>query len=171
MSDNKQIKAASIADIHDRFSRSQSAVLVNYIGLTVAEVTELRNQFRAAGVDFKVYKNTMIRRAAQELGYQGLDEHLNGPTAVAFSYEDPTAGAKIITEYIRKVRKTNVKCGIVNGKYTDAQGVDTLSKIPSREVLLAQLMSVFNGPVRGFAVALKAIAEKQSEAAGVAVEA
>ena len=168
MSANMQAKQVIIDDIHDKFAKAQSAVLVDYIGLTVEEVTALRSEFRKVGVEYKVLKNTLIHRATMDMGYEGLDAHLEGPTAVAFSYEDPTAAARVITDFIKKYKKTTVKCGIVSGKVLDADGVDTLAKIPSREVLLAQLMSVFNGPVRGIVVAVNAIREKLENGAAEA---
>ena len=158
MSANMQAKQVIIDDIHDKFAMAQSAVLVDYIGLTVEEVTALRSEFRKVGVEYKVLKNTLIHRATMDMGYEGLDAHLEGPTAAA----------RVITDFIKKYKKTTVKCGIVSGKVLDADGVDTLAKIPSREVLLAQLMSVFNGPVRGFVVAVNAIREKLENGAAEA---
>lgn len=168
MSANMQAKQVIVDDIHNKFATAQSAVLVDYLGLTVEEVTILRNEFRKVGVEYKVLKNTMIHRATMDMGFDGLDAHLEGPTAVAFAYDDPTAAAKVITEFIKKHKKTTVKCGVVSGKFIDANGVETLAQIPSREVLLAQLMSVFNGPVRSFAVAVNAIREKMENGAAEA---
>ncbi|MFR1759954.1 MAG: 50S ribosomal protein L10, partial [Christensenellaceae bacterium] len=106
-------KKAVIEEIREKFEKADSVILIDYIGMTVAESTELRNQFRAAGVDFKVYKNTLIDLAVQEQGIKGLDEFLSGSTAVAFSYGDPTAAAKIITKFISKVKKTSIKVGVL----------------------------------------------------------
>jgi large subunit ribosomal protein L10 len=119
MSDNKQAKAVIVSQIEEKLGRAQSAVLIDYIGLTVAEVTELRNQFRAAGVEYKVLKNTMINRAANGLGIRGL-EKLSGPTAVAFSYGDPTLGARIILDYQKKTKKTQIKSAILGRKIISA---------------------------------------------------
>lgn len=153
MSDNKQAKAVIVSQIEEKLGRAQSAVLIDYIGLTVAEVTELRNQFRAAGVEYKVLKNTMINRAANGLGIRGL-EKLSGPTAVAFSYGDPTLGARIILDYQKKTKKTQIKSAILGRKIISAEDVAELSKIPSKEVLIAQLLGVMNGPARGLVTVL-----------------
>ena len=147
MSANRQAKEIVVSEIQEKLEKAKSAVLIDYIGLTVQEVTELRNQFRAAGIEYKVLKNTMISRAADLIGISGL-ENLSGPTAVAFSYTDPTAGAKIILDYQKKTRKTKIKLGVLGKTMISAEGVADLSKIPSKEVLIAQLLGVLNGPPR-----------------------
>ena len=157
-------KQAVIAEISEKLAKASSVVLVDYIGMTVAESTELRNQFRAAGVDFKVYKNTLIKLALKEQGIEGLDEHLNGSTAVAFSYEDPTAAAKVITKFISKVKKTNIKVGILGKEVLSAAQVEALADIPTREVLLAMLLGVMNGPIRTFARCVDLIREQKESA-------
>lgn len=157
-------KQAVIAEISEKLAKASSVVLVDYIGMTVAESTELRNQFRAAGVDFKVYKNTLIKLALKEQGIEGLDEHLNGSTAVAFSYEDPTAAAKVITKFINKVKKTSIKVGILDKEVLSAAQVEALADIPTREVLLAMLLGVMNGPIRTFARCVDLIREQKESA-------
>lgn len=153
----KQVKQAVIADIQDKLDRSQSVVLVNYIGLNVEEVSELRNQFRAVNVEYKVMKNTMILRAAQNLGIEGLEEHLHGTTALAFSYDDPTAGPKVMKDFIKKTKKTEIKCGLLGRDFIETAQVEALANVPNKETLVAMLLSVMNGPVRGFATALNQI--------------
>jgi large subunit ribosomal protein L10 len=153
MSANRQAKEIVVSEIREKLEKAKSAVLIDYIGLTVQEVTELRNRSRAAGIEYKVLKNTMISRAADMIGISGL-ENLSGPTAVAFSYTDPTAGAKIILDYQKKTRKTKIKLGLLGKTMISAEDVADLSKIPSKEVLIAQLMSVLNGPARGFVTVL-----------------
>ena len=157
-------KQAVIAEISEKLAKASSVVLVDYIGMTVAESTELRNQFRAAGVDFKVYKNTLIKLALKEQGIEGLDEHLNGSTAVAFSYDDPTAAAKVITKFINKVKKTSIKVGILDKEVLSAAQVEALADIPTREVLLAMLLGVMNGPIRTFARCVDLIREQKESA-------
>ena len=157
-------KQAVIAEISEKLGKASSVVLVDYIGMTVAESTELRNQFRAAGVDFKVYKNTLIKLALKEQGIEGLDEHLNGSTAVAFSYDDPTAAAKVITKFINKVKKTSIKVGILDKEVLSAAQVEALADIPTREVLLAMLLGVMNGPIRTFARCIDLIREQKESA-------
>ncbi|MEX1376743.1 MAG: 50S ribosomal protein L10 [Eubacteriales bacterium] len=153
----KQKKQAIIDDIEEKIDKAKSIVLVNYIGLNVEEVSELRNQFRALNVEYKVMKNTMISRAAQNLGIEGLDEHLHGTTAIAFSYEDPTAGPKVIKDFIKKSKKTEIKCGLLGKDVINTAQVEALASVPNKETLVAMLLSVMNGPIRGFATALNQI--------------
>ena len=106
-------KEAEVAEIQEKIEKSQSVMFLDYRGLNVAEVTELRNKMRAAGVEYKVIKNTMIRRAAEKAGIEGLDDVLEGPTAVAFGYADPVAPAKILVDFIEDTKKTNLKGGVL----------------------------------------------------------
>ena len=154
---NFEIKKTVVADIKDKMSRAQSIVLVDYRGLTVEEVTDLRNQFRKAGVEYAVLKNTMLTLAARDLQIEGLEEHLKGPTAVAFGYEDPVAPAKIITEYAKKNKKISVKCGLVDQKVIDVDGVTALAELPPKEVLIAKLMGSLNSPISGFVGVLSGV--------------
>ncbi len=160
MSKNFEIKKTVVAEIKEKLERAQSVVLIDYRGLTVLEVTDLRNQFRKAGVEYAVLKNTMITLAAAELGITGLEEHLKGPTAVAFGFEDPIAPAKIITEYIKKNKKISVKCGMVDNKVIDVAGVTALAELPPREVLIAKMMGSMNAPITGFVGVLSGVLRK-----------
>ena len=153
-------KQALVGEIAEKIGRAQSAIFIDYRGLTVAEVTELRNQFRAAGVEYRVLKNTLITRAVEQLGIEGAEAYLAGPTAVAFGYEDAVAPAKIITEFIKKTKKTQVKGGILTGKVVDAASVQALADLPSREVLIATVLGTMNAPVTGLACALAGIPKK-----------
>ena len=121
-------KEAEVAEIQEKLQKSQSVMFLDYRGLTVSEVTELRNKMRAAGVEYKVIKNTMMRRAAQEAGVEGLDEILEGPTAVAFGYEDPVAPAKILVDFIENAKKTERRRA---GGKGDEPGGDQRSRIPA----------------------------------------
>jgi len=156
-------KQALVNEIKDKLERAKSVVVVNYVGLTVEEVTELRNQFRAANAEYRVLKNTMVKRALADLGIEGMDQYLEGPTALAFSYEDPTSGPKVMSDFIKKAKKTEIKCGLLEKEVLTAAGVEALSALPSKEILLMQLLSVLNGPIRGFAVAVNALKEKREE--------
>ncbi|HZJ57232.1 MAG TPA: 50S ribosomal protein L10 [Clostridia bacterium] len=171
MSMRKQ-KGLVVQELKEKFTKSSSAILVDYKGLNVQEVTELRGNFREAGVDYKVYKNTLTEIAAKEMGLEGLIPYLEGPTAIAFSEEDPVAPAKILTEAIRKYRKIEFKGGVVDGKVIDIDGVKALAELPSREELIAKLLGsinapianlvgVLSGPVRALAFALNAIKEQK----------
>ncbi len=150
MSANQEAKKLVVADIKDKLSRAKGAVLVDYRGLTVQEATELRKQFREADVEYKVLKNTLIQLAAKELDLSEMDQYLTGPTAIAFGYNDPVVPAKILTEFIKKTKKMEVKGGLVEGKVIDNSGVQYLSDLPSREVLLAKLLGSMNAPISGF---------------------
>ncbi len=153
-------KEAEVAEIQEKLQKSQSVMFLDYRGLTVSEVTELRNKMRAAGVEYKVIKNTMIRRAAQEAGVEGLDEILEGPTAVAFGYEDPVAPAKILVDFIENAKKTQLKGGVLAGRAMSQAEIKDLASLPSKEQLLAKLMGSLNAPVTGLVMALSGIPRK-----------
>ena len=160
MSKNFETKKTVVAEITDKLNRAQSVVLIDYRGLTVSEVTDLRNQFRKAGVEYAVLKNTRLTLAARDLNIENLEEHLKGPTAVAFGYEDPVAPAKIITEYIKKNKKISVKCGMIDKKVVDVAGVTALAELPPREVLIAKMMGSMNAPITGFVGVLSGVMRK-----------
>lgn len=160
MSNAIEMKKAVVAEIKEKLVAAKSVVLVDYRGLTVAEVTELRNQCRKAGVEYAVLKNTMVNLAAKEAGIEGLDAYLKGPTAVAFGMEDAVAPAKVLTEFIKKTKKTEVKCGLLDGQILDAAGVEALAAIPSREVLIAKIMGSMMSAVSKFVYVVEAIRKK-----------
>ena len=162
MSKNLEIKKGVVADIKEKFEKAQSAVLVDYRGLNVAEVTDLRNQLRKAGVEYAVLKNTMINLAIKDMNLDDMKPHLEGPTAVAFGYEDAVAPAKILAEFAKKNKKISVKCGVCDGAYIDEAGVQALANTPSREVLIAKIMGSMMSSVSKFVYALEAIRKKQA---------
>ena len=162
MSKNIEVKKGVVADIKQKFEKAQSAVLVDYRGLNVAEDTELRNQLRKAGVEYAVLKNTMINLAIQDMGLDEMKAHLEGPTAVAFGYEDAVAPAKVLSEFIKKSKKMSIKCGVCDGAYIDEAGVQALANTPSREVLIAKIMGSMMSSVSKFVYALEAIRKKQA---------
>lgn len=145
-------KQASIAEIKEKLQSAKSVVLTNNLGLNVAQTTKLRKALREAGVEFKVAKNTLVLRAAKELGIEGLDGLLHGPTNMAIS-SDHVAAAKAIKAFFKndKAPKLEVKGGILDGKVIDAQAVAGLADLPSREVLLAQVAAGMQAPLAGFA--------------------
>lgn len=158
MSDKiRESKQAIVAEIKNKLETCHSAVLLDYRGLNVAEVSELRNQCRANGIEYVVLKNTMISLAANELGLEGLESHLKGPTAVAFGLNDAVAPAKVLTEFIKKAKKTEIKCGLVNGKLVDPKGVAALAELPPKEVLLARMMGSMNAPATNCVGVMSAI--------------
>ena len=162
MSKNIEIKKGVVADIKQKFEKAQTAVLVDYRGLTVAEDTALRNQLRKAGVEYAVLKNTMINLAIKDMNLDDMKAHLEGPTAVAFGYEDAIAPAKIISEFVKKSKKMTIKCGVCDGAYLDEAGVQALANTPSREVLIAKIMGSMMSSVSKFVYALEAIRKQKA---------
>ena len=153
-------KEQIVQEIKAKIENSQSFVIIDYKGLTVAQDTEFRSEFRKNDVEYKVLKNTLVRKALNELGYTEFDEALNGPSAFAFGTTDAVAPAKVAAEGVKKYNKMQVKCGMFDKKYADAATCEAMSKVPNKETLLAMLVSVLSAPMRGLAVALNAIAEK-----------
>ena len=156
-----ELKQPIVAEISDLLNGAASAVAVDYRGLTVAQDTELRKQLREAGVTYKVYKNTLIRRAAEGTDFAALDPHLEGPTAIAVSKDDATAPARILAEFAKKADKLEIKAGVVEGTYYDAKGMQAISSIPSREVLLGRLFGSMKSPISNLARVLNQIAESK----------
>lgn len=164
MNKNREIKTAKVAEIKEKLEKAQSVVLASYQGLTVEQDTQLRKNLREAGVEYKVYKNTLVTLAAKELGYEGIIEYLEGPVSIAFGYEDATAAARILNDFAKENKKLELKAGIVEGEIYDSAKVKQLASIPSKEVLIAKLLGSLNAPVSNFARVVKAIAEKQEAA-------
>ncbi|MGM0100181.1 50S ribosomal protein L10 [Enterococcus sp. DIV0346] len=149
----------------EKFESAASVVIVDYRGLKVEEVTNLRKQLRDAGVEMKVIKNSILSRAAKKVGLDGLDEVFTGPTAVAFSNDDVVAPAKIIDEFAKDAKALEIKGGVIEGKVSSVEQITALAKLPNREGLLSMLLSVLQAPVRNVAYAVKAVAEKNEEVA------
>ena len=153
---NIEEKSQVVAEIKEKFQQSAGVVLADYRGLTVAEVTQLRNQLRQAGVEYKVLKNTLVRRAAQEVGVEGLEAYLEGPTALAFS-ADPVAPAKVLSDFVKtnKLKTFQIKAGVVEGRVVGPERVKDLAELPSREVLLAMVLRGMQAPLAGMANVLQ----------------
>ncbi len=158
-----QDKQAFVAQLTEQLNGATAGVIVDYSGITVEDDTKLRRELREAGVTYSVVKNTMLRRAAEGANLTGLDDVLKGSTALATSSDYVTA-AKILCKYADDHDSFEVKAGFMDGAVIDAAKVVELSKLPSKEGLLSMLLSVLNGPIRGLAVALNAVAEKGEEA-------
>lgn len=137
-----------------------SVVLVNARGLTVAKDSELRKKLRESGIFYKVYKNTMLKFAIKDSKFEPLIEYLNGPTAVAISYDDATASARIMNKEMRDEENFQFKAAVIDGVFYDTNGVNAIANIPPREELLAKLLGSFKSPMASFARVIKAIAEK-----------
>ena len=153
-------KEAVVDSIKEKLEASQSVVLIDYRGLTVAEVTELRNQMREAGVEYQVLKNTMIKRAAEKAGIEGLDPILEGPTAVAFGINDPVAPAKILTKFAKDTKKITIKGGVLAGNAIDVAAVENLAKLPSKEEIIAKMLGSLNAPITGLVMVLSGVTSK-----------
>ena len=151
-----------VAGIKEKFEKAQTVVLVDYRGLTVAEDTELRNQLRKAGVEYAVLKNTMINLAIEGKGIDEVKAHLEGPTAVAFGYEDMIAPAKILSEFAKKSKKLTIKCGVCDGAYLDEAGVQALATLPSKETLIAKIMGSMMSSVSKFVYCVEAIRKQKA---------
>lgn len=161
ISKNREIKEAKVLEIKEKLQKAQGVVLAKYQGLTVEEDTELRKRLREAGIEYKVYKNTLTTLAAKELGIEGLDSYLEGSTSVAFGYEDATAPARILHQFAQEHKKLELKAGLVEGTVYDANGVKVLATIPSREVLIAKLLGSFKAPLSNLAYLLSAVKDKK----------
>ena len=160
-----EAKKAKVEKLTEIIKNSVSGVLVDYKGITVEEDTKLRKELREAGVHYFVEKNTMLLRAFKECGIEGFEEALNGTTALAVSSDDQTAPARILGKFAEKAgdEKFNLKAGFVEGEVFDQAGVVALSKIPSKDTLLAQLVGSLQGPLQKLAATLNAVADKKKE--------
>ena len=158
-----EIKKGLVTTIAEKLEKSVSCIVVDYKGLKVEEVTELRSKFREAGIDYKVYKNTLVRRAAAEVGNMAQfdDVNLVGTNAIAFGYEDPVAPAKIVNDFAKTHPKIELKMGFVEGEFYDAENIKKLAEIPSRDELIAKLLGSLKAPVSNFVYLVDAIAKKQ----------
>jgi large subunit ribosomal protein L10 len=163
MSTAIELKKQIVEEIAEKLKASKSTIIVDYRGLNVAEVTELRKQLREAGVEFKVYKNSLTRRAAEAVNLSGLNEALTGPNAIAFSNEDVVAPAKILNEFAKKHEALEIKAGVIEGNIATVEDVKALAELPSREGLLSMLLSVLQAPIRNFALVAKAVADQKEE--------
>jgi large subunit ribosomal protein L10 len=168
-----ELKQPVVNEISEKIKDAQAVVLVDHRGLTVAQDTELRKKLRAEGVTYKVYKNTMMNFAFKGTDCEQLSEAglLNGPSAMAVSATDPAAPARVLYEFAKKAKALEIKGGVVEGKFYDAQAMTEIAQIPSREVLLSRLLGSMQSPVANFARVIKQIAEKDGEAAPATEEA
>ena len=163
---NIEMKAAQVTEVQDKIQRASSVVAFDYRGLTVDEVTQLRNEMRKAGVEYIVLKNHIVGRACDAAGVDpSIHEVLHGPSAFAFGYEDAVMPAKLLKDFIKKVKKCEIKGGIVEGAVTGAKDLDAIADLPSRDVLIARLLGSMMSPISGLAIVLDQIAKKQGGAA------
>ena len=158
-------KAQLVTEVAEQFKNASSVVVVDYLGITVEEATNLRAELRNAGVQFAVVKNSILSRAAKEAGLEGMDDIFKGPSAVAFSNDDVIAPAKILADFAKKVEALEIKAGVIEGKVSSKEEIEALAKLPNREGLLSMLLSVLQAPVRNTALAFKAVADQKDGAA------
>lgn len=165
-----ELKQPIVDEISGVINGAQSVVVVDYLGLTVAEDTQLRKQLREAGVTYKVYKNTLVNRAIQGTEFEGLKDVLEGPSAFAVSTEDATAPARILAKFAKTAPALEIKAGVVEGTFYDAEGMKAIAAVPSRDELLGKLLGSIQSPITNLARVLNQIAE-QGGVADAAVEA
>ena len=159
-----EVKAPIVEEIKSYLDGAQAAVIVDYRGLTVEQDTKLRKELREAGVVYKVYKNTYIKRAIEGTGFEGLSEQLEGPTAIAISKEDATAPARIIDKFAKTAENLEFKAAVIDGTFYDAAGCKVIAGIPSKEELISRLLGSLQSPIANLARVLNQIAEKGNEA-------
>ena len=168
-------KKQVVESIKDKFSKAQSVVMMEYRGLNVGEITELRSKMKKAGNEMKVFKNTLVERAADDCGIEGLNKYLKGPIAWGFSLQDPISAPKVVSEFAKTHKKLIIKGGILEKKAIEEDGIRTLAELPSREVLLAQVLAgmqapltgmanVLQGPIRKFVYAIEALRKEKEQA-------
>lgn len=158
-----QAKQDQVDLLSEKMKNAASFIVVNYRGLNVAEATDLRKQLRDSDVEMHVVKNTIIRRAAEAAGVEGLEDVFVGPTAIAFSEEEVVAPAKIMVEFAEEAPALEVKGGYMEGEVVSIETIEAVAKLPSRDGLLSMLLSVLQAPIRNTALAFKAVAEKKEE--------
>ena len=158
-----ELKAPIVDEISEKIKTAHAAVLVDHRGLTVEQDTQLRRQLREAGVSYKVYKNTMMKRAFEGTDFAELDKLLDGPSALALAEEDVTAPARVLVKFAKTANKLEIKGAIIEGTFYDVAGVEELAQVPSREELLGRLFGSWKSPISNFARVINQIAEKTPE--------
>jgi len=160
----KQAKQVIIDEIKAKLDGAQSAVVIDYMGTTVAQADAMRKKLREANVDYTVYKNTLIKRAIEGTEFAPLADVLDGPSAIAISKEDATAPARVLKEVIDEFKKMEFKAGVVEGTFFDQNGIKEIANIPSRDVLIAKFMGSIQSPVSKAVRTFQAIADAKAEA-------
>lgn len=172
MGNNLDAKKVVVEEIASKMREAKSFVLFDYVGINVEQATQMRKSFRENGVDCKVYKNTLIKLAAKECGYdEKVNDVLSGSTAIAFGMNDPVAPAKVAAKYVEEFKKMELKAGVVDGEFYDKAMVEKLATIPSKEELIAKMLGSMMAPLSGLARVLNAIAENKGGAGEAATEA
>lgn len=155
----RQYKETIVAEVGEKISRARSLYLADFTGLTVEQTNELRREFRKSGVEYRVVKNTLVRKALQNAaGYDELLEKLTGPTAIAFGYDDPILPAKIIKRFIDRHEKPSIKVCVIENHVYDGSKLDGLAKLPSRKEVIASIIGSVESPIAGVIGAIQAVA-------------
>lgn len=160
----KQYKIDTVTEVTEKLKKAQSVILTNYSGLTVEEITDLRSRCRKENVEYKVIKNRLLKLALKNASYQSIDKQLKGPIGIAMSYKDAVQGAKVIAEYAKNNEKLNIKCGLMDKKFIDANAVVSLSKLPSKEVIYARIASGIQATISGLAISINAVVAQVARA-------
>ena len=158
-------KAELVDAVAEKMKAAASIIVVDARGLTVEQDTVLRRELRGSEVEYKVIKNSILRRAAEKAGLEGLSEAFSGPSAVAFSNEDVVAPAKVLADFAKDAENLEIKAGVIEGKVSSKEEIQAIASLPSRDGLLSMLLSVLQAPIRNVALAVKAVAEKEESAA------
>lgn len=163
MSNNRELKAVVVNEAKERLEKASSFVLVDYKGINVEDVTELRKKFREAGVDYKVYKNTLFKKATGEVGFDAIHDKLQGSIAIAFGYEDAVAPARVLNQFMKDHPKApiTVKAGVVEGKVMNVDQLKALGDLPSRNTLVAMLLGALQGSFRNLAYSLDQVRQSK----------
>lgn len=156
-------KQAVIDEIKDKLDRAQSAVVIDYIGITVSQADAMRKKLREANVDYTVYKNTLVNRAIEGTKYEALKDSLSGPSAFAISYDDAVTPARVLSGIMKEYKKMAFKAGVIEGAYFDGDGVKAVADLPSRDELIAKFMGSIQSPISKFARTIQAIADDKAE--------
>jgi large subunit ribosomal protein L10 len=153
----KSEKIEAVTELHEKLARAVSAVLADFRGLTVQEITDLRQQLREASLELAVVKNTLARLAVQETAFERLSPYLKGPTSITFSYRDSVAPAKVLSAYVRKQPKLVVRAGLFEGELVPAEKIAEIADLPPRDVILAQALAAMQGPLAGLVGTLQGV--------------
>ena len=157
-----ELKQPIVDEIKAHIDGAQTAVVLNYSGVTVEQDTKLRKAMREAGITYKVYKNTLMKRAFVGTAYEALNDSLEGPNAIAISKEDATAPARLVAKFAKDIPNLEMVAGVVEGQFYDAKGMQAISRIPGREELIGRLLGSMQSPIANFARVLNQIAEKNA---------
>ena len=160
MSANFEKKKEMVKEIQEKFANAKSVVLSDYRGLNVAETTELREKFREAGVEYKVYKNNLVKLAIKGTDFEGITADLTGPNAIAFGYEDPVVPAKVIKDFAKEHENLSLKTGIIEGEYFGSEKMLKIAEIPSKDELIVRFLSSVKSPVNNFVYLLNNIKDE-----------